>query len=159
MKLLAAFHHLLTSDDELDDEIRQQGKDTIRSLIDRVYHERRPRSSKPVAISLSRNGGIPVHGVKGPAEIEQPIVGVNVWGQDTDELKASEAVEEVLEALKDFLPQYNGPMGDRLVRTISPETEPISREIQPVEGQDNWTYHSLVTYMLGVTREMAGGPR
>lgn len=155
--ILRAFYDFLTSDDVLDNEIRQCGRERLRKLIAEVYHGRRPSGAAPVCVTIDRAGGIVHSAIDSPAAIESPIVDLHIFAKDTDDKRGSESVEDVYDALKDLLPQYAGAFGDQTVQTVSQETEPFSSPINPIDAQDNWTYHYIISYMIGAARVVPTG--
>ena len=156
--ILRAFYDFLTSDDELTDDVRQGGRERLRNLIaSEIYHGRRPRGAGPVCVTIDRAGGIVHSAIDSPAAIESPILDLHIFAKDKDDKGGSEAVEDVYDALKDLLPQYAGPFGDQTVQTVSQETEPFSSPINPIDAQDNWTHHYIISYMIGAARVVPTG--
>ncbi len=156
--ILRAFYDFLTSDDELTDGMRQGGRERLRQLIaSEVYHGRRPRGSGPVCVTIDRAAGIVYAGITGPVGIESPIVDLRIYAKDTDDKSGSESVEDVYDALKDMLPGYAGDFGDQTVQLISQESEAISQPIHPLDAQDNWTQHYVISYLIGAARVVPAG--
>ncbi len=156
--ILRAFYDFLTSDDELTDIVRQGGRERLREYIaSEVYHGRRPRGAGPVCLMIDRASGIVYAGVTGPLAVEAPIVDVHIYAKDTDDKGGSEAVEDVYDALKDILPGYAGPFGDQTVQVISQESEAISQPLHPLDADDNWTDHYIISYLIGAARVVPAG--
>ncbi len=156
--ILRAFYDFLTSDDELTDDVRQAGRERLRNLIaSEVYHGRRPRGAGPVCLVLDRAAGIVHAGITGPLGVEAPIVDVHIYAKDTEDKAGSESVEDVYDAMKDLLPGYAGAFGDQTVQLISQESEAISQPIHPLDAQDNWTHHYIISYLIGAARVVPAG--
>lgn len=156
--ILRAFYDFLTSDDVLTDSTRQSGREEFRKLVASViWQDERPSASGPVSVVLRRAGGIHHSAIDSPAAIESPIIDLHIYATDTDDKSGSESIEDVYDALKNLLPQYAGEFGDQTVQTISQETEPFSSPITPVDAQDNWTHHYIISYMIGASRVVPAG--
>ncbi len=156
--ILRAFYDFLTSDDELTDDVRQGGRERLREYVaSEIYHGRRPRGAGPVCLTISRSGGIVHSAIDLPAAIEAPIVDLHIFAKDTNDKGGSESIEDVYDALKDLLPQFSGEFGDQTVQTISQESEPFPSPLDPKDAQDNWTYHYIISYMIGAPRVVPAG--
>ena len=156
--ILRAFYDFLTSDDVLNDDVRQGGRERLREFIaSEVYHGRRPRGAGPVCLMIDRAAGIVYSAIAVPLGVEAPIVDLHIYAKDTGDKGGSEAVEDVYDALKDLLPQYAGPFGDQTVQLISQESEAISQPIHPLDADDNWTHHYVISYLIGAARTVPAG--
>lgn len=156
--ILRAFYDFLTSDEELVDDVRQGGRERLRALIaSEVYHGNRPSGAGPVCIVLDRSAGIVYSALATPLAIEAPIIDLHIYAKDTDDKSGSESVEDVLYALKDLLPQYAGRFGDQTVQLISQESEATSASIHPLDATDDWTYHYIISYLVGAARTVPTG--
>lgn len=156
--ILRAFYDFLTSDDTLSNDVRQGGRERLREYVaSEVYHGRRPRGAGPICLTIDRAAGIVHSAIDLPAAIEAPITDLHIFAKDTDDKSGSESVEDVYDALRDLLPQYSGAFGDQTVQTISQESEPFSRPIAPLDAQDQWTHHYIISYMIGAPRVVPTG--
>lgn len=156
--ILRAFLDFLTSDDELNDVVRQAGRERLRELIaSEVYHGNRPRGAGPVCLVIDRSSGVVYSAIGAPLALEAPLVDLHIYAKDTESKSGSESVEDVYDALKDLLPQYAGSFGDRTVQTINQEGEASSQMIHPLDAADQWTYHYVVSYLIGAARTVPAG--
>lgn len=156
--ILRAFYDFLTSKDALTDSVRQAARLEIRRLVgSEVYHGRRPRGAGPVCLMLDRAGGFVWAGISGPLGVEAPTIDIHIFAKDTDDKDGSESIEDVYDALRDMLPGFQGTFGDQTVQVISQESEPISQPIQPLDAQDNWTHHYIISYLIGAARTVPAG--
>ena len=156
--ILRAFVDFLDSDDTLNDDVRQGGRERLREYVaSEIYHGRRPRGAGPVCLVLDRAAGIVYSAIAVPLGVEAPVVDLHLYAKDTDDKSGSESVEDVYDALKDMLPGYAGDFGDQTVQLISQESEAISQPIHPLDAQDNWTQHYVISYLIGAARVVPAG--
>ena len=156
--ILRAFRDFLMSDNKLNNVVRQAGRERLRELIaSEVYHGKRPRGAGPVCLAIDRSSGVVYSAIGAPLALEAPIVDLHIYAKGTETKRGSEAVEDVYDALKDLLPQYAGAFGDQTVQTINQEGEASSQMIHPLDADDEWTYHYVVSYLIGAARTVPAG--